>query len=189
MSQRNRKRGRRAHSKTPRAATGAPANADGTSAPPKLKTARPGRPAGKPGGRVRQRWFYDVRQYAILTDDAGHILLLQLPAEYDEGTANTWTLPGGKLEPADEPLAGIRREIMEETALKPEVLTPAGITRWSTRNSKKLAIFYKARMPGTQPKAALSGEHQRAVWIKPEDLTSFPFHRPEMLETVKSILG
>ncbi len=146
--------------------------------------------AGKSGGgRVRQRWFYDVRQYAVLTDDTGLILLLQLPAEYDEGTANTWTLPGGKLEPADEPLAGIKREIREETTLAPETLTPAGITRWSTRNSKKLAIFYRAQVTGSQPKVTISSEHQRAVWVNPTELDKFPFHRPEMLETVKSITG
>ena len=183
MSQRNRKRGRRAHPKPQRSA----AAAGDATPPPKQK---PRKSVGKPGGsRVRQRWFYDVRQYAVLTDAEGRILLLQLPAEYDEGTANTWTLPGGKLEPADEPMAGIKREIREETTLEPATLIPAGITRWSTRNSKKLAIFYRTTLSGNQPKVTISAEHQRAVWATPGELDNFPFHRPEMLETVKSIIG
>lgn len=178
MSQRNRKRGRRAHH---RPATGAPqtAAAAGAAHPPR------GRRPSKAGGKPRQRWFYDVRQYAVLTDDPGHVLILQLPADYDTGTANTWTLPGGKLEPADEPLAGLKREITEETGLSVSAVSPLTVARWSTRNSKKLAIFYKASVTGSKPQPKLSPEHQRAVWVKPADLPDFPFHRPDMLDVLK----
>lgn len=128
----------------------------------------------------RQRWFYDVRQYALVQDESGHTLLLQLPSTYDEDAANSWTLPGGKLEPADEPTPGILREIVEETGLKATLSGPCAIARWTTRNSKKLAIFYKATVKGTKPKPNLSAEHQRAAWVSPPELKDFPFHREDM---------
>ncbi len=73
----------------------------------KPSASKSGTPPGQRGGRRGQpsksRWVYDVRHYALLTDDVGNLLILQLPKEYDAAAANTWTLPGGKLEPSDEP--------------------------------------------------------------------------------------
>ena len=139
--------------------------------------------------QTRLRHFYDVRQYAILTDAAGHVLILQLPKEYDESAANTWTLPGGKLEPTDNPALGLLREIAEETGLEPAAPQLCGIARWTTRASKKLGIFYRTQVKGTKPALKLSGEHQRAVWVAPAELEGFPFHRTEMLGVLQEALG
>lgn len=149
--------------------------------PPGKKPVRGRAPASK------SRWFYDVRQYALLTDDAANLLILQLPKEYDASAANTWTLPGGKLEPDDEPGEGLLREISEETGLTGTLVGPAGVARWTSRNSKKLGIFWRATVPGTKPQLKLSKEHQRAVWISPSEIGDFPFHRPEMLDIVKKL--
>ncbi len=147
---------------------------------PNAKVTRKG-----PANGTRQRHFYDVRQYALLRDGAGHLLILQLPKEYDESAANTWTLPGGKLEPTDDPAAGLMREIEEETGLKPSLPVLCGLARWTTRASKKLGIFYRTTITGNKPALTLSGEHQRAVWVTLDELAGFPFHRPEMLEVLK----
>lgn len=133
----------------------------------------------------RQRWLYDVRQYAILADEDGKVLILQLPKTYDDSAANTWTLPGGKLEPEDNPAKGVLREIREETGLEADVQGPCGVARWSTRNSKKLGIFYKATVKGKAPAPKLSGEHQRAFWITADELKDYPFHRKEMVEIIR----
>ncbi len=145
----------------------------------------PKAPRQPPATSPRPRHYYDVRQYAVLRDGAGHILILQLPKEYDESAANTWTLPGGKLEPSDNPAQGLLREIMEETGLTPSLPSLCGIARWTTRASKKLGIFYRTTVPGTKPELKLSDEHQRAVWVAPAELAGFPFHRPDMLEIIK----
>lgn len=147
-----------------------------------IKGSRPTRGKAPQGGRPRH--FYDVRQYALLTDEAGHILILQLPKEYDASAANAWTLPGGKLEPSDEPGEGLLREIAEETGLKATLTGPCAVKRWTTRNSKKLGIFYHAVAKGTKPQLKLSNEHQRAIWISPEEVKEFPFHRQEMAEVI-----
>ncbi|MBI1309044.1 MAG: NUDIX domain-containing protein [Proteobacteria bacterium] len=146
-----------------------------------------GRPPVRKGGRT-PRHLYDVRQYALLADAAGNLLILQLPKEYDASSANTWTLPGGKLEPSDVPGEGLLREITEETGLKATLTGLCTVARWTNRNSKKLAIFYKATVTGTKPALKLSGEHQRAIWISPSEAEEFPFHRPDMLTVIKENL-
>ena len=137
----------------------------------------------------RARHYYDVRQYAILTDEKGHVLILQLPREYDETAANTWTLPGGKLEPSDNPAEGLLREIAEETGLNPTPPVLCGIARWTTRASKKLGVFYRTQVKGVKPELKLSDEHQRAVWVAPTELAGFPFHRTEMLTVLREALN
>lgn len=177
---------------------------------PRRRRARKGTPAGtkqtasKPAGARhkaqakskntgkqarRNRWYYDVRQYALLTDSADNILILQLPKEYDATAANTWTLPGGKLEPDDEPGEGLLREIVEETGFSASLLGPCTVARWTSRNSKKLGIFYHATVEGEKPEIKLSSEHQRAIWASKAELNDFPFHRPEMLQAVLRVLG
>lgn len=153
---------------------------------PNIRTAKPKAATKASPKGPNLRWFYDVRQYALLTDATGRLLILQLPAKYDEGTANTWTLPGGKLEPADDPQEGLAREIREETGLSATVHGPVRIARWSTRASKKLAIFYRATVEGESPKPRLSHEHQRFAWVLPSELTDFPFHRPDMCKVAQS---
>jgi 8-oxo-dGTP diphosphatase len=146
------------------------------------------KPAPKsPTRATNPRWFYDVRQYAIITDPNHHILILQLPAKYDEGTANTWTLPGGKLEPTDNPHTGLEREIAEETGLAALVSGPVTVARWSTRSSKKLAIFYRASVATAAPRPTLSAEHQRHAWVTVAELTNFPFHRSDMVDVIKNL--
>ena len=55
---------------------------------------------------------------AIVTNHEGKILLL----EHFLRPASGWGIPGGFLEPGEQPAAAVRREIMEETGLELEEL-------------------------------------------------------------------
>lgn len=75
-------------------------------------------------GRVAPRAFGCV----LLVDAAGRVLL----QERDEGAPidpDRWGLPGGHLEPGEDPLAGAYREVEEETGvrLEPGTLEPFGL--------------------------------------------------------------
>ncbi|TVS10236.1 MAG: Nudix family hydrolase [Wenzhouxiangella sp.] len=52
---------------------------------------------------------------AVIRDDRGRILLTQRPA--GKHLAGTWEFPGGKLEPGEDPAAGLARELQEELDL------------------------------------------------------------------------
>jgi 8-oxo-dGTP diphosphatase len=51
---------------------------------------------------------------ALLADDDGRVLLARRAHEPDAGL---WDTPGGFLEEGEDPLAGLRRELLEETGL------------------------------------------------------------------------
>ena len=52
---------------------------------------------------------------ALVLDDAGRVLLARRAHEPDAGL---WDVPGGFLEEAEDPLAGLRRELLEETGVE-----------------------------------------------------------------------
>jgi ADP-ribose pyrophosphatase YjhB (NUDIX family) len=54
---------------------------------------------------------------ALLSDDGGRVLLARRAHEPDRGL---WDAPGGFLEEGEDPLDGIRRELLEETGLTVE---------------------------------------------------------------------
>jgi ADP-ribose pyrophosphatase YjhB (NUDIX family) len=55
---------------------------------------------------------------AFVFDDRGNILLARRAHEPDAGK---WDAPGGFLEEGEHPIAGLRRELLEETGLEIEV--------------------------------------------------------------------
>ncbi|MGO1165628.1 MAG: NUDIX hydrolase, partial [Janibacter sp.] len=65
--------------------------------------------AGPAGARRTQR----VGAYAVVVD-RGRLLMSQL-ADWVAGGAGLWTLPGGGVEPGEDPLDGVVREVHEET--------------------------------------------------------------------------
>jgi 8-oxo-dGTP diphosphatase len=58
----------------------------------------------------------------ILTDRDGRVLIAQRPA--GKHMAGSWEFPGGKLEPAEPPLAGLARELAEELGIVVEAAEP-----------------------------------------------------------------
>jgi len=57
---------------------------------------------------------------ALLLDDDGHLLLVR----YEFPTATVWGLAGGGLEPGEDDIAGLRRELHEELGLTEVVIGP-----------------------------------------------------------------
>ena len=133
----------------------------------------------------RDRFFYDVRQYALIQNTESEILILQLP-EHCGAVANQWTLPGGKLEPADTPESGLLREIEEETGLEVSALKLIDARRWGTENSEKLGLFYSTTTAKTD--LLLSSEHKAAKWIAVKDIDTLHFYRQEVADVLKAFL-
>lgn len=71
-------------------------------------------PAGQPLSPEAPRPFIHVVAAAV-TDGTGRVLIAQRPA--GKHLAGGWEFPGGKLEPGEERLAGLARELREEIGI------------------------------------------------------------------------
>ena len=103
---------------------------------------------------------------AIITDDAGRLLLIQRGHEPEEGR---WSLPGGRVRPGESDLAAVAREVREETGLHVE---PGRLIGAVERPAPGGAVFdiydYAASISGGQLVAGDDAAHAR--WIDPGDI-------------------
>lgn len=115
-----------------------------------------------------------VRRVAgvLLVDEAGHILMQHRDA-YAPVAPNEWGMPGGGIEPGEEPEQAALRELLEETGLRPD---------------GRLALFWHGPFPSTthpgrfnewyvycgptraRQRDVVLGEGQAMVFTAPEDI-------------------
>jgi ADP-ribose pyrophosphatase YjhB (NUDIX family) len=113
-----------------------------------------------------------VAAYAVITDADDRILL----AHWNEGRRAAWTLPGGGLEPGEDPERAARREVREETGYRVALQALLGIHSRVIPEGKRLAtessgplhtlrIVYRARIVGGRLRNELDGSTDRAEWF------------------------
>ncbi|WP_102193635.1 NUDIX hydrolase [Microbacterium aurantiacum] len=116
-----------------------------------------------------------VAAYAVVTDDDDRILL----ARWIEGRRVAWTMPGGGLEPGEDPEDAVRRELREETGYTVQVGELLGIhsrvipaSQRVSRSAKSadaplhtLRIVYRARVTGGKLRFETGGSTDMAEWF------------------------
>jgi 8-oxo-dGTP pyrophosphatase MutT (NUDIX family) len=141
--------------------------------------------------RLRQRVGHDLLEIASVTiairDDAGRVLLGRNRAD------DRWVLPGGAIEPREEPAAAALREADEETGLRVEIDRIVGVyggARCAVRypNGDEIAFvatLFEARAAGGTPRPD-GDEFGELAWVGPGDWESLsmPGWVPAMLRDV-----
>ncbi|QZP38232.1 NUDIX hydrolase [Halobaculum magnesiiphilum] len=78
-------------------------------------------------------------------------------------TDGGWELPGGRVDHGERAVAGVRREITEETTLDPEVVAPVDTLVWRNDSGDgRFAVYYYCRVD--ERDVSLSGEHDEYEW-------------------------
>lgn len=102
---------------------------------------------------------------ALLLDADGSMLLLHRSATHPN-LAHAADLPGGQLEPDEEPGACLTREIEEEVGLRVPAATLRILYAGAevTGDVSRVRILYAARLDSVQPQTTLSWEHEALQW-------------------------
>jgi 8-oxo-dGTP diphosphatase len=109
-----------------------------------------------------------VAAYAVITDNQGRMLL----PHWSEYGHSGWTMPGGGLDPGEDPADAAVREVLEETGYHVEldgllgvdsfVIPAAERGRPSERPVQALRIVYRAHITG--------GSTDDVAWHPPEEI-------------------
>jgi 8-oxo-dGTP diphosphatase len=105
----------------------------------------------------------------IVTDDAGRVLITQRPA--GKHMAGSWEFPGGKLNPGESPLAGLKRELDEELGIGVDDAEPFVVQRFRySDRCVRLDVWWVLSYAGE----ALPCEGQALRWVDAKLLVDVP---------------
>jgi 8-oxo-dGTP diphosphatase len=101
---------------------------------------------------------------AFIVDKEGKLLLVKRRAD-DVQKPGVWEVPGGRLEPGEDILQGLRREILEETGLRVRIQMPMGMHEFTSDDGVRIQMLvFLARQDGGI--FALSDEHTKSRWTE-----------------------
>ncbi|RCG23012.1 NUDIX domain-containing protein [Streptomyces diacarni] len=119
---------------------------------------------------------FRLAAYAVCVEDGRVLLASHAPPK---GEAN-WTLPGGRVEHAEDPFDAVLREVAEETGYEAVVERLLGVDSRvipaaernvpGTRDHQNVGIFYQVRIVGGHLRPEPDGDIAESVWTPLPDI-------------------
>lgn len=121
---------------------------------------------------------------AVLLDSNGSFLLLTR-SDTHPALAGYFDLPGGMIEPGEEPGEAVTREIKEETGLDVSDPKVMYATTMLIGGTSYPTLLYTAKIDATEPDVTLSWEHNAYEWAPLEKLSDV---EPQLAPTYREAL-
>lgn len=115
---------------------------------------------------------------AIVFDQDKVLILIRSKTERKDRDLHGWDFPGGSLEPGEQIMDALAREVKEETGLAIKVISPAYI--YDEIMEEKHLIIMKFACCNPVGKIKLSDEHEEFRWVDMKKLANEPF--PEWMK-------
>jgi len=122
-----------------------------------------------------------VSAYAVVVESRGMLLSRLSPMV---GVGPLWTLPGGGIDPYEDPADAVVREVDEETGYAVEVDDLIGISSLVVdpalqrsqlpEKTQLLRIVYRAHVVGGTLRHEVDGSTDLAAWVPSADLDDLP---------------
>jgi 8-oxo-dGTP diphosphatase len=122
---------------------------------------------------------------AVIYNRAGHILLSKRSAAMSNPLL--WEFPGGKLEPNEEAIACLEREIKEELSLGIEVQHQIGTYTYHYP-AFEIELIAFAAIPLDPSAEPILTEHCAYCWVPPQYLLEFDIS-PADVELARELVG
>ena len=109
---------------------------------------------------------FRVAAKAFIINDGKLLLVKRRPN--DVHRPDEWDIPGGRLEPGENPLEGLRREVREEAGIDVEIVCPLHVQHFTRDDNQKITMIIFLCKP-LATAVRLSGEHTDYRWADPAD--------------------
>jgi 8-oxo-dGTP diphosphatase len=121
---------------------------------------------------------FTIGVFATVLDAQGGVLLVH------RTDCDWWCQPGGGMESAETPWAGVIREVREETGFEVSVERLIGIYSWAPRNDEVIFSFACCIVGG---ECTTSAESDDVRFFAPDDLPANTF--PEHVHRIRDALA
>jgi 8-oxo-dGTP diphosphatase len=115
---------------------------------------------------------------AIIFDQNKVLILTRSKKERKDRHSHGWDFPGGSLEPGEQIMDALAREVKEETGLTIKVISPAYI--YDEIMDEKHLVIMKFACCNPVGQIELSAEHEDYRWVEMKKLADEPF--PEWMK-------
>ncbi|MCA1223342.1 NUDIX hydrolase [Streptomyces sp. 8L] len=115
-----------------------------------------------------------VAAYAVLVNDGGILLSRLIPHLRDRSGAGRWTLPGGGMDPGEDPFDTVVREVWEETGHTSRMTALLGVDSYVRGDRQGLRILYEGEITGGALRAEPDGSTDLAAWHPLEAVERLP---------------